>query len=60
MFEKFEAELAELKRVETARDLARRLLESYSREGGLKGIDCKNLSLSSSGGPFPYLGLPVR
>jgi hypothetical protein len=60
MFEKFEAELAELKRAETARDRARRLLDFYSREGGLKAIDCKNFSLSSSGGPLPYLGLPVR
>jgi hypothetical protein len=59
MFEKFEAELAELKRAETARDRARRLLESYSRDGGLKAIDSKNFSLSSSGGPSPYRGLPV-
>jgi hypothetical protein len=59
MFEKFEAELAELKRAETARDRARRLFESYSRDGGLKAIDSRNLSLSSSGGPSPYRGLPV-
>ena len=60
MFEKFEAELAELKRAETARDRARRLLDNYSRDGGLKAIDRKNLSLSSSDGPSPYLGLPVQ
>jgi hypothetical protein len=60
MFEKFEAELAELKRAETARDRARHLFESYSRDGGLKAIDTKNLSLRSSPGPLPYLGLPVR
>lgn len=60
MFEKFETELAELKRAETARDRARRLLQSYSREGGLKAIERKNLSLSSSDGPLPYLGLPVQ
>ena len=59
MFEKFEAELEELKRAETARDRARRLLENYSRDGGLKAIDSRNLSLSSSGGPSPYRGLPV-
>lgn len=60
MFEKFEAELAELRRAETARDRARRLLESYSRDGGLKAMDAKNLRLRSSAGPLPYLGLPVR
>jgi hypothetical protein len=60
MFEKFEAELAELRRAETARDRARRLLESYSRDGGLKAMDAKNLSFRSSAGPLPYLGLPVR
>lgn len=60
MFEKFEAELAELRRKENAKERARRLLASYSREGGVKAIDCKNLSLSSSDGPLPYLGLPVR
>lgn len=60
MFEKFEAELAELKQAETARDRARRLLDSYSRDGGLKAIDRKNLSLSSSDGPSPYLGLPLQ
>lgn len=60
MFEKFEAELAELKRAETARERARRLLDNYSRDGGVKAIESRNLSLSSSGGPLPYLGLPVR
>jgi len=58
MFEKFEAELAEMKAAETARDRARRLLERYSRDGGLKAIDSKNLSLSPNGGPSPYLGPP--
>jgi hypothetical protein len=60
MFEKFEAELAEFKRAETARERARRLLDAYSRDGGRKAIADKNFSLSSSGGPLPYLGLPVR
>ena len=57
MFEKFETELAELKRRETTKDRARHLLESYSRAGEVKAICDKNLSLSSSDGPFPYLGL---
>ncbi len=60
LFEKFEADLAELRRQETARDRARRLLIAHSLEGGVNAIDRKNLSLSSSGGPMPYLGLPVR
>jgi len=60
MFVKFETELNELRRKEGAKERARRLLSSYSRDGGVKAIDCKNLNLSSSGGPLPYLGLPVR
>jgi len=59
LFEKYEAALEELKRQEGARGRARRLLLSYSRDGGLKAINSKNLSLSSSGGPLPYLDLPV-
>jgi hypothetical protein len=35
MFERFEAELEELRQKESARDRARRLLASYSREGGV-------------------------
>jgi len=57
MYEKFEPELAELQRRKSARGRARRLLLSYSRSGDLKAISSKNLSLSSSGGPLPYLGL---
>ncbi len=57
MYEKFEAELEELKKREATKDRARRLLSSYSRSGAAKAISCKNLSLSSSDGPFPYLGL---
>jgi len=60
MFEKFEAELAELKRAESTRDRARRLFEAYSRDGGVKAIDCKTSSLTCNDGPSPYLGLPVR
>jgi hypothetical protein len=50
MFEKFEAELDELRRKENAKDRARRLLESYSREGGVKAIDCKSRSSRRSAG----------
>lgn len=53
MFEKFETELEELKRRESARDRARRLLSSYSREGGVKAMESRYLCLSSSGGPLP-------
>jgi hypothetical protein len=60
MFEMFESELEELKRKERVKDRARRLLSSYSREGGVKAIESKNLSFNSSDGPLPYLGLPVR
>ena len=60
LFEKFEAYLRELARAETARDRARRILAAHIREGGVKAIDDKNLSFNSSGGPLPYLGLPVR
>ena len=35
------------------------LADCYRRDDGLKAIDRKNLSLSSSDGPFPYFGLPV-
>lgn len=57
MYERFEAELLELRRRETTKDRARRLLLSYSRVGEPKAICDKNLSLSSSEGPLPYLGL---
>ena len=57
MYERLEAELERLQRAESTKDRARRLLSSYNRSGGLKAIADKNLSLSSSDGPFPYLGL---
>jgi hypothetical protein len=53
MFEKFESELAELKRRESAKDRARRLLSTYSRDGGVNAIASNRLSLSSSVGPLP-------
>jgi hypothetical protein len=57
MYERFEAELQELKKKEDAKDRARRLLASYSRSGGRKAIASRNLSFNSSDGPLPYLGL---
>ena len=57
MYERFEAELEQLRREEGTKDRARRLLASYSRSGGRKAIAPKNLSFNSSEGPFPYLGL---
>ena len=57
MFEKFEAELADLKKKEDTKDRARRLLMTYTRSGGRKAIASRNLRFNSSGGPLPYLGL---
>jgi hypothetical protein len=57
MFEKFEAELEELKKKEDTKDRARRLLLAYKCSGDRKAIASKNLSFNSSGGPLPYLGL---
>jgi hypothetical protein len=53
LFEKFEAELSELKAREGTKDRARRLLESYSRFGEVKAIAAKNFNLSTSEGPLP-------
>ena len=60
LFERLEAELDTLRRVEGARHRARRLLSAHIREGGLNAIDSRNLSFSSSGGSLPYFGLPER
>lgn len=60
LYEKLENHLMELHSREGTKDRARRLLQSYSRAGQGNAICSKNLSLSSSGGPLPYLGLPVR
>jgi hypothetical protein len=57
LYERLEAELEQLRRREDTKDRARRLLATYSRSGGQKAIADMNLSLSSSEGPFPYLGL---
>jgi hypothetical protein len=59
MYEKFEAELEELKKKEDAKDRARRLLLAYKRSGGQKAIAAKNLTFNSSDGPLPYFGLQV-
>ena len=57
MYEKFEAELEELRRKEGTKDRARRLLLGYKRFGERKAIASRNLSFNSSEGPLPYLGL---
>lgn len=58
LFERVEAELLELKRKDGVKERARRLLADYSsRAGASKAICDRNLSLSSSDGPRPYLGL---
>jgi hypothetical protein len=57
MYEKFEAELAELKAVADVKARASERLEGYRRSGERKAICSKNLSFNSSEGPLPYLGL---
>ena len=57
MCEQFEAELSKLKATADARTRAIQRLERYRRSGTGNAIMSKNLSLSSSDGPFPYLGL---
>lgn len=57
MFERLEVVLSDLKHHQTTKQRANRLLSSYSRSGDTKAICSKNLSLSSSDGPLPYLGL---
>ncbi len=60
LYEKLESHLVELRSREGAKDRARRLIEAYSRAVHGNAIRSKNLSLSSSVGPVPYLGLPER
>jgi hypothetical protein len=57
MYERFEAELAELKAMADAKTRASQRLETYRLSGERKAIISRNLSFSSSDGPFPYLGL---
>jgi len=57
MYEKFEAELAELKAVADVKARAGQRLMAYRESGARKAICDRNLSFSSSEGPLPYLGL---
>ncbi len=57
MYEKFEAELTKLNAAADVRARASQMLERYRRSGTGNAIMSKNLSLSSSEGPLPYLGL---
>ncbi len=57
MYEKFEAELAALKTTADTRLRASQRLARYKTSGDEKAIMSRNLRLSSSDGPFPYLGL---
>ncbi len=57
MYEKFELELTKLKATADVRARASQMLERYRRSGAGNAIMSKNLSLSSSEGPLPYLGL---
>ena len=57
MYEKFEAELAALRATADVRSRAKQRLARYSRSGDGNAIISRNLSFSSSDGPFPYLGL---
>jgi hypothetical protein len=57
MYEKFGAELATLKSTADVKARATQRLARYRQSGAGKAILSRNLSLSSSDGPFPYLGL---
>jgi hypothetical protein len=57
MYEKFEAELIELKKTEDVKARPSQRLAVYRDSGARKAICSKNFSLSSSEGPLPYLGL---
>jgi hypothetical protein len=57
LYESLERDLDQLRKSEDTRQRARRRLQSYTRSGDVKAICSRNLSLSSSDGPLPYLGL---
>ena len=57
MYARFEAELDALKATADTRARASQRLARYKRSGDEKAIMSRNLSLSPSEGPFPYLGL---
>lgn len=56
LYENMERYLEILQKNEDARQRAKRRLRSYIQDGQEKAICSKNLSLSSSDGPLPYLG----
>lgn len=60
LFERLEREKQDLEASADTRNRARQLLSRYSLQGGGNAIRSKNLTLSSSDGPRPYLGFPVR
>jgi hypothetical protein len=57
MYETFETELAALKTISDVKARASQRLAAYRQSGERKAICSRNLSFSSSEGPFPYLGL---
>lgn len=57
LYERLEVELHERTQREDTKARARERLATYSRSGGTNAICSRNLSLSSSEGPRPYLGL---
>lgn len=57
MYEKFETELTALKSAASVRARASERLARYRQSGTGNAILSRNLSLSSSEGPLPYLGL---
>jgi hypothetical protein len=57
MYEKFETELTTLRAAADVRARAGERLALYRQSGTGNAILSKNLSLSSSDGPLPYLGL---
>ncbi len=57
MYEKFEAELAELRASVAVKSRASERLAAYRRSGEQKAICSRNFNFSSNEGPLPYLGL---
>lgn len=57
LYERLENELQDLQRKEGTKERARQRLMAYSRSGTSNAICSRNLRLSSSEGPRPYLGL---
>ena len=57
LYEKFEAELAEMRANADVKARASQRLAIYRRSGDGKAISSRYLSFNSNEGPFPYLGL---